>query len=115
MVDAKRYIHVDEHGVYRVAGTQVPLDSLVYAFDQGHSPETIQEQYPVLNLEQIYGAITYYLANQGAVHQYLTSQDKIWDEERRKSQAKPSPLLERLRAARAAVSRVGALASFPTV
>ena len=39
------------------------LDSVVAAFHQGHSAETIAQQYPALSLEEIYGAITYYLAN----------------------------------------------------
>jgi uncharacterized protein (DUF433 family) len=108
MVDAKRYVHMDEHGVYRVGGTLVPLDSVVYAFDQGHSAESIQHQYPALSLEEVYGAITFYLANHEAVRQYLANQEKIWEEERRKSKAKPSPLMERLGAARAAASRVNA-------
>jgi uncharacterized protein (DUF433 family) len=108
MVDAKRYVHLDGHGVYRIGGTQVPLDSLMHPFDQGHSAESIQQQYPALSLEEVYGAITFYLANQEAVRQYLAKQEKIWDEARRASQAKPSPLMDRLRAARAAASRVDA-------
>jgi uncharacterized protein (DUF433 family) len=108
MVEAKRYVYLDEHGVFRVGGALVPLDSVVHAFDQGHSPESIQQQYPALILEEVYGAITYYLANREAVRQYLDKQERIWDEERRKSEAKPSPLMERLRAARAAASRIDA-------
>ncbi len=108
MVDAKRYVQMDELGVYRVGSTLVPLDSVVYAFNQGHSAESIQHQYPALSLEEVYGAIAYYLANHEAVRQYLANQEEIWEKERRKSQAKPSPLMERLRAARAAASRVDA-------
>jgi hypothetical protein len=54
------------------------LDSVVAAFHQGHSAETIAQQYPVLSLEEIYGAIAYYLANKEAVDQYLRSQDDVW-------------------------------------
>jgi len=48
-------------GVYVVAGTRVSLDSIVYAFVSGQSAEAIAQALPVLNLEQVYGAITYYL------------------------------------------------------
>jgi uncharacterized protein (DUF433 family) len=50
-----------------VAATRVSLDSLVYAFRSGESPETIQQQFPSLSLEQVYGAIASYLGHQGEV------------------------------------------------
>ena len=39
-------------GVYRVAGTRVSLDSIVYAFIPGQSAESIAQSFPVLTLEQ---------------------------------------------------------------
>ncbi len=56
------YIEQREGGYY-VAGTRVSLDSLVYAFRGGESPETIQQQFPSLSLEQVYGAIAFYLGH----------------------------------------------------
>jgi uncharacterized protein (DUF433 family) len=60
------YIEQREGGYY-VAGTRVSLDSLVYAFRSGESPEMIQQQFPALSLEQVYGAIAFYLAHQAEV------------------------------------------------
>src|SRR6266481_1457013 len=54
-------------GGYYVAGTRVSLDSLVYGFRSGESPETIQQQFPSLSLEQVYGAIAFYLGHQAEV------------------------------------------------
>jgi uncharacterized protein (DUF433 family) len=54
-------------GIYRVAGTRVSLDSIVHAFLEGHTAESIQQSFPLLTLEQVYGAITYYLANREAL------------------------------------------------
>ena len=59
------------NGAYRISGTRVSLDSVVYAFLSGLSPESIVDSFPVLALEQVYGAITYYLANQAEVDAYL--------------------------------------------
>ncbi len=65
-------VYVEQHETkYRVAGTRVSLDSVVYAFRRGASPESIQRSYPSLTLEQIYGAITFYLAHQEEIDQYL--------------------------------------------
>jgi hypothetical protein len=35
-------------GGYYVAGTRISLDSVVYAFNRGESPERILEQFPLL-------------------------------------------------------------------
>src|SRR5215213_696135 len=66
----KEYIE-QRDGTYRIVGTRVSLDSIVYAFLRGTSPESIQRSFPSLTLEQIYGAIAYYLAHQEEVNQYL--------------------------------------------
>ena len=58
-------------GGYWVAGTRVSLDSIVYAFQRGASPESIQRSFPLLSLEQIYGAITFYLGHQHEVNASL--------------------------------------------
>lgn len=95
---AKSYVRVDEHGVMRVGNTRVMLDSVVAAFRQGHSPEMIRQQYPALNLEEVYGAITYCLANADEVEAYLRRQDAVWEQWRAKSEEQPSAAVERLRA-----------------
>mgnify|MGYP001561192075 CR=1 FL=1 len=66
-------------GAYIVSGSRVSLDSIVYAFPSGQSAETIAQAFPVLNLEQVYGAITYYLAHRDGVNRYL--QDRQQDVE----------------------------------
>lgn len=56
---------------YWVAGTRISLDSVVYSFLDGESPESISQNFPLLSLEQVYGAITFYLANREFVDAYL--------------------------------------------
>ena len=58
-------------GAYRVAGTRVSLDSVVYAFLNGQTAESIAQSFPVLNLEQVHGAITFYLAHRAEIDGYL--------------------------------------------
>lgn len=92
------YVRTDEQGVMRVGNTRVSLDSLVASFEQGASPETIQQQYPALSLEMVYGAITYYLAHTESVQQYLHRQGNVWEQWRTRAASRKSPVLERLRA-----------------
>lgn len=97
MSNAKDYVCLDEHGVMRVADTRVMLDSVIAAFHQGHSPEAIRQQYPSLNLEAVYGAITYYLAHREDVDAYLDRQDARWQQERARSNENRNAMMERLR------------------
>jgi uncharacterized protein (DUF433 family) len=97
MENGKSYVRVDEHGVHRVGRTRVSLESVVYGFKQGFSAETIQDQYPALSLEEVYGAIAFYLGNQEAVEDYLKRQEKVWEEFRAKVDQERNPVVERLR------------------
>ena len=79
MNEEKLYVRLDEHGAMRIGHSRVMLDSIVAGFEQGHSPETLQQQYPTLSLEEVYGAITYYLPHTDEVHTYLKRQDELWE------------------------------------
>jgi len=75
----KRYVEQRDEG-YWVAGTHVSLDSIVFAFLDGLSPEMIvAECFPILTLEQVYGAITYYLAHRADIDRYLQQADAEFD------------------------------------
>jgi uncharacterized protein (DUF433 family) len=59
-------------GGYYVAGTRISLDSVVYSFNEGNSPERILEQFPFLDKPgNVYGAIAFYLDNKTAIDKYL--------------------------------------------
>jgi len=77
-----------ENGDYVVSGTRVSLDSIVYAFLAGQTAEAIGQAFPVLALEQVYGAITFYLGNKAEAEQDLPDRRRIEDEY---SRANPAP------------------------
>jgi uncharacterized protein (DUF433 family) len=64
------YVNQRDEGCF-VSGTRVSLDSVVWAFLKGESPEGIAESFPALTLEQVYGAITFYLANRPEIDRHL--------------------------------------------
>ena len=98
----REYVEKDD-GNYWIAGTRVGLDSVVYAFRDGLSPESIRESFPVLNLEEVYGAITFYLAQQAEIDNYLAEGEKRSDGLWRESQDRNSELIARLHQAREAL------------
>jgi uncharacterized protein (DUF433 family) len=65
-MEHSEYIEQRNGGFY-VAGTRISLDSIVYSFKAGDSPETIRQNFSALTLEQVYGAIAFYLAHEPEV------------------------------------------------
>ena len=96
---SREYIERQEGGYY-VSGTRVSLDSLIHAFRRGESPETICQNFEVLRLEEVYGAIAYYLANQAAMDAYLERQGQTWIDGKQASRPLPASLRQRLARAR---------------
>jgi len=95
----KEYIE-ERDGNYYVGGTRVSRDSIVHAFRRGESPETICQNFELLRLEEVYGAIAYYLANQADIDAYLARQDEKWTEGKRNAEPLPANLREKLTRAR---------------
>jgi uncharacterized protein (DUF433 family) len=95
----KAYVEQRDGG-YWIAGTRVSLDSLVEAFNRGAAPETIRRSFPVVSLEEVYGAITFYLAHEKEIDEYLQGSyaelDTQADARREELKASKPELYERL-------------------
>ena len=73
-------------GGFWVSDSRVSVDSVVLAFLDGLSPESIAtECFPSLSLEQVYGVITYYLAHRAEVDAYLKEVGAEFDKLRERS------------------------------
>ncbi len=66
--------------VWRIKDTRVALDSIIYQFRQGRSPEAIQDAFPVLSLGHVYGAIAFYLDHQPELDEYLAGNEVAEEE-----------------------------------
>jgi uncharacterized protein (DUF433 family) len=76
--NASPYIEI-RNGGYYVAGSRVSLASVIQAFRQGASPETILQEFPYIgSLSNVYGAIAFILENPTVVDEYLASQEQLW-------------------------------------
>ncbi len=95
----KTYIEKQD-GSYRVKGTRVSLDSVVYAFWNGQTPESIAQSFEVLTLEEVYGSIAFYLANRAEIDAYLAAAREDFERQRAASQAADPAFYRRLEAAR---------------
>ncbi len=92
----KAYVETRDGG-YWISGARVSLDSVVLAFAQGLSPETIAgECFPTLTLEQVYGAIAYYLANRTEIDSHLKKADAEFESLRQATRSGAPEFLQKL-------------------
>jgi uncharacterized protein (DUF433 family) len=79
-------------GRLRIDGTRVTVLQIAALYKRGENAEEIAENFPQLNLGQVYAAMAYYHANRAEVEQELA--DELAEFDRLKSEhgqaAKPS-------------------------
>jgi uncharacterized protein (DUF433 family) len=92
----------DSHGVIRVGGTRVTLESVLTAYREGESPEGILERFPSLDLGGIHATLAWYLGHLEEAEAYLERGRAEGDANRARAErrAPASRLLARLRARR---------------
>ena len=98
---ADEYIQLRDGGYY-FTGSRVSLDSIVYEFLKGESPEAIVQSFPSLTLVQVYGGITFYLAHRAEIDAYLKQGEARFEELARASREANPLLYAKLEAARRA-------------
>lgn len=105
LVAAKSYVEY-RNDAYWIEGTRISLDSVVYAFRNGLSPESIVQSFPLLQLEQVYGAIAFYLANRAVIDAYLADEEATFDAMPQPLQTTDPTLYHKLMAAKTAQQQV---------
>jgi uncharacterized protein (DUF433 family) len=75
---AQNHIEQREAGFY-IVGSRVPIDRIVWEYRNGEDPETIQSHYPTLSLDQVNGAITFYLTHEDEVDQVMEERRRAED------------------------------------
>jgi len=64
-------LHEDAHGVVRVVGSRVTLDSVVAVFDRGATPEEVVQSFPSLGLGDVYAILAWVVSRRADVDAYL--------------------------------------------
>ena len=95
-------------GVLMVTGTRVPLDTIVYGFQEGQTAEQIVEDFPTVGLKAAYAIIAYYLNNRDGVDAYIKQREEESEEIRKKNEERfPSAGIRERLLARLARGRAG--------
>ena len=97
-------IRIDASGVALVGDTRVPLDTVIYEFQDGTSPDEIVRRFDTLQLADICAVIAYYLRHKRDVDAYLEDRRRIASEVRAQAERRfpPEELRARLLKRRAA-------------
>lgn len=67
----------DETGAIRIGDSQVLLELVIRAFQDGASPEGIVQRYSTLSLTNVYITIGYYLRHQQEIESYLNEREQL--------------------------------------
>lgn len=63
----------DPHGVVRVGGTRMTLESVLHAYLDGESAEGIAERFPALYLADVHATIAWFLRHRTDAEAYLAA------------------------------------------
>jgi uncharacterized protein (DUF433 family) len=98
---AREYIERRDGGFYLI-GSRVPLDVIVHEYKNGQPVEGIRQSFPTLSLEQVHGALAFYLANKAEVETSILETERLWEDFRAKHPPPPGlkAEMEHRRAAR---------------
>jgi len=94
----RNFVERRDSGFYLV-GSRVPIDRIVREYRDGEQPEAIRSHYPTLSLEQVNGAIAFYLGHKDEVEKVMAEREHV-ENDFRKSHPAPPHLKEKLERAR---------------
>lgn len=84
-------LRLEADGTLRMGLTRVTLDVVASSFEEGATPEAIVEQFPTLNLPDVYLVLGYVLKHPEELASYLEKRRVRADEFRRKAEARFNP------------------------
>lgn len=87
----------NDHGVLRVGGTRVTLESVLSAHLQGESPDGIVERFPTLHPADVHATLAWYLRYRDEADAYLAEIRSRFDAGRREAAHRNAGALTRAR------------------
>lgn len=84
-------LETNEDGTIHVRNSRVTLDTIIARHRQGLSPESINERFPTVPINDIYAVIAYYLTHKGELDLYLQQRNEEAEQIRQKIEANYTP------------------------
>ena len=99
LVLTKQYVE-QRNSAYWISSSRISLDSVIYEFLNGSSPENIIQSFPLLTLDQVYGAIAFYLTNKNLIDVYLREGEEIFKKLQQSARIKNADLYAKIKTTR---------------
>jgi uncharacterized protein (DUF433 family) len=80
---------VTEDGAIRIAGSRVSLESILYHYKVGATPEQIVCKFPSLRLADVYSIVAYYLNHRDPIEEYLREMEAAGDTVQAEVESRP--------------------------
>ena len=84
----------DTSGALRVGDSQVLLELVIRAFQDGATPEEIAQRYPTASVADIYAVIAHYLRHREEVEEYLAERELEAQEVRQRIEGRQGDLAD---------------------
>lgn len=81
----------------RVKGHRIGIETILFDYLDGLTPEEIAQRYPTLSLQEVYTTIAFYWHSQPEVTTYLHTVEEYEAQMRRGQELNPPPVVQRLR------------------
>ena len=85
-------LQMDADGVLRIGNTRVTLDTIVAGFMEGATAEELVQQYPSVQLADVYYVIGYYLRRRSEVEAYLNRRRQQAQQVRQQNESRFDPM-----------------------
>lgn len=99
-IDLTKYFDFSHPNIIRIKEHRIGIEHILDYYHEGYNPDEIAQELPGVELETIYATITYYLANQTEVSDYLQRRLERSEQAYQEWATHPSPLIQRLREVR---------------
>jgi len=81
----------------RIKGHRIGIETVLYEYIyRDRTPEEIQQIYPSLTLEEVYGTILYYLRNKESISKYIERWLEWGHQMREEQRRNPPPIIVKL-------------------
>jgi uncharacterized protein (DUF433 family) len=81
-------LRANNDGVVYVGNTRVPLETVIWTYNEGASAEEIVMHYDALSLADVHAVIAYYLNHRDAVEAYLKEAESESERVRQENEAR---------------------------
>ncbi|MFN8491060.1 MAG: DUF433 domain-containing protein [Caldilineaceae bacterium] len=96
-IDVAQYLDIQAPDDIRIKGRRIGLEHIIYAYNEGYSPEQIANKFPGLDLKIIYTLIAYYLHYRAEVDAYIAQLDAETEAAQRQWEKERSPASLRIK------------------